>query len=55
MAALTASRHNPVLQPAYARLRARGKPAKLALIALARRLVEVLNLLIKDPHFVLAS
>lgn len=55
MAALSASRHNPVLHPVYARLRARGKPAKVALIAIARRLIEVLNLLLKDPHFLLAS
>lgn len=55
MAALAASRHNPVLQPVYARLRARGKSAKVALIALARRLIEVLNLLLKDPNFLLAS
>lgn len=55
MAALTASRHNPVLKPAYERLRARGKPAKVALIAIARRLIELLNRLIKDPNFLLAS
>lgn len=55
MAALTASRHNPVLKPAYERLRARGKAAKVALIAIARRLIELLNRLIKDPNFLLAS
>jgi transposase len=55
MSALTASRHNPVLQPAYAALRARGKPAKVALIAIARRIIEVLNRLLKDPNFLLAS
>jgi len=55
MAALSASRHNHVLKPAYERLRARGKPAKVALIALARRLIELLNRLLKDPNFLLAS
>lgn len=55
MAALTASRHNHVLKPLYQRLLARGKPAKVALIALARRLIELLNLLLKDPTFLLAS
>ena len=55
MAAVTACRHNPVLKEFYRRLRARGKPAKVALIAVARRLIELLNLLLKDPNFVLAG
>lgn len=55
MAALSASCHNPVLKLAYQRLRARGKPAKVALIAIARRLIELLNILLKDPNFILAS
>jgi transposase len=55
MAAVTASQHNPVLKPFYRRLRARGKPAKVALVAVARRLIELLNLLLKNPHFVLAT
>ncbi len=55
MAAVAASQHNPVLRPFSQRLRARGKPAKLALVAVARRLIELLNLLLKNPHFVLAS
>lgn len=54
MAAVTACHHNPVLKPFYQRLRARGKPAKLALIAVARRLLELLNLLLKYPNFSLA-
>lgn len=55
MAALTAARCNPVLGAFYQRLIARGKPAKVALIAVARRLVELLNLLLKKPNFCLAS
>ena len=55
MAALSASRHNPVLKHLYARLIARGKSRKVALVALARRLVELLNLLLKNPNFVLAA
>lgn len=55
MAALAASAHNPVLKLVYQRLRANGKPAKLALVAIARRLVETMNLLLKNPNFVLAS
>lgn len=55
MAAVTACRHNRVLRVFYRRLRDRGKPAKLALIAVARRLIELLNLLLKNPNFVLAD
>lgn len=55
MAAVTACRCNPVLRVFYQRLRARGKPAKVALVAVARRLIELLNLLLKDPLFSLAK
>lgn len=54
MAAVTAARCNPVLRAFYQRLRARGKPAKLALIAVARRLIELLNHMLKYPNFILA-
>lgn len=54
MAALSAAHHNPVLKRFYANLRARGKPARLALIAVARRLIELLNLILKKPHFLLS-
>ena len=43
MAALTAARCNPVLKPAYQRLRAAGKPVKVALVAIARKLLIHLN------------
>jgi transposase len=46
-AALVAARHNDHLQPVYRRLRAAGKPAKVALIAIARRLLLFLNSLLK--------
>ncbi len=55
MAAFSACRCNPVLKPLYQRLRARGKSSKVALIALARHLIELLNLLLKKPNFVLVS
>lgn len=55
MAALTASRRNPVLKVFYQNLRSRGKPAKLALIAVARRLIELLNLMLKNPNFKLVT
>ena len=43
MAALVAARHNPILREFYLRLRAAGKPAKLALTATMRKLLIVLN------------
>lgn len=55
MAAVSASRHNPVLKLLYQRLIARGKPPKVALIAVARRLIELLNLLLKNPNFILVG
>lgn len=51
MAALTAARCNPVLKGFYEQLRLRGKAAKLALTAVMRRLLIVLNSLLKDPSF----
>ncbi len=43
MAALVAARHNPILPNFYLRLRAAGKPARLALTATMRKLLIVLN------------
>lgn len=43
MAALVAARHNPRLKVLYGRLLAAGKPKKVALIAVARKLVTILN------------
>jgi transposase len=43
MAALAAARHNPVLSNFYQALRAKGKPHKLALTAVMRKLLLVLN------------
>jgi transposase len=48
MAAVTASRHNPVLRPFYDRLIAKGKPAKVALVAVLRRLVVFANAVLKS-------
>ena len=48
MAAVTASRHNPVLRPFYQRLLAKGKPPKVALIAVLRRLVVFANAVLKS-------
>jgi transposase len=50
MAALVAARHNPILANFYQRLRAAGKPPKLALTATMRKLLIVLNSALKtDP------
>ena len=54
MAALTASRMNPRLKAIYQRLIAKGKPAKIALTAIMRHLLCILNSLLKDPNFSLA-
>jgi len=51
MAALVAARYNPILKAFYRRLVAAGKPKKLALTAVMRKLVVLLNRLIKNPQF----
>lgn len=48
MAAVTASRHNPVLRSFYERLIAKGKPVKVALVALMRRLVVFANAVLRS-------
>ena len=48
MAALVGSRHNPILKALYSRLRAAGKPPKVALVACMRKLIIILNAIIRD-------
>lgn len=48
MAALVAARWNPALRTFYQRLRAAGKPAKVALTAVARKLLVLLNAILRD-------
>jgi transposase len=48
MAALVASKCNPVIRAFYQRLRAAGKPAKLALTACMRKLLTILNAIARD-------
>ena len=48
MAALVASRKNPIIAPYYAKLRAAGKTAKQALTACIRKLVVILNAILRD-------
>ena len=54
MAATVAARFNPILKAFYQRLVAAGKPKKVALTAVMRKLVVLLNQLLKNPHFALA-
>ena len=48
LAAMTASRFNPVLRDLYERLRQAGKPPKLAFIAVARKLLTILNAIARE-------
>lgn len=48
LAAMNGARFNAVLKEMYQRLIAAGKPPKLALIALARKLLTILNAMIRD-------
>jgi len=48
MAALAAIRHNPAIKAFNARLRAAGKPAKVAITACMRKLLVTLNAMVRD-------
>jgi transposase len=48
MAALVATRHHPQLKLAYQAMRTQGKPAKVAIIATARKLLVQANALVKE-------
>jgi transposase len=48
VAAMVAARHNPTLRAFYRRLLDHGKPKKLALIAVARKLLTILNAIVRD-------
>jgi transposase len=48
LAALSASRYNPGLRAFYQRLLAAGKPKMVALIAVARKILTILNAIIRD-------
>ena len=47
MGALVASRHNPAIRDFYQRLLAAGKPKKVALVASMRKLLVILNAMLK--------
>lgn len=48
MAALVAARTNPKFKQLYRDMRNAGKPAKVALVAIARRIVALANALLRD-------
>jgi len=48
LAAMVGSRFNPTLKSMYERLLSSGKPPKLAYIALARKLLTILNAIVRD-------
>jgi transposase len=48
LAAMNGARFNPVLKAMYDRLVAAGKPPKVAFIALARKLLTILNAMVRD-------
>lgn len=50
MGALVAKQHNPVLKTFFDRLIASGKPKMVALIAVARKLLTILNAILRDSR-----
>lgn len=48
MAALTAARHNAVIKQFYERLRANQKPFKVAITACMRKLLSIINVMVRD-------
>ncbi len=48
MGALAAKRHNPILKAFFERLVAAGKPKMVAIIAVARKLLTILNAILRD-------
>jgi transposase len=48
LAAMVGARFNPVMKAKYERMIAAGKPPKVAFIALARKLLTILNAMVRD-------
>jgi transposase len=55
MATVAAIRCNPLVAAAYRRLRTAGKPAKVALTACMRKLLVILNAMLRDGQAWAAS
>ena len=50
MATMVAIRHNPPIRAFYQRLTTAGRPQKLAVIAAMRKLVTILNAMLRDQR-----
>jgi len=48
MAAMSASQHNPVLKTFHARLKAAGKQPKVVIVAVMRKMIVMLNAMVRD-------
>jgi hypothetical protein len=48
MATVVATRFNPVIRDFYKRLKAKGKPSKVCLVACMHKLLTILNAMIKN-------
>jgi transposase len=48
MSAMVASRHNPLIRKFYERLVVSGKPKKVAVVACMRKLLSILNAMMRD-------
>jgi transposase len=48
MATISALRSNPVIRMTYQRLVAAGKPKKVAIVACMRKLLTILNAIVRD-------
>ena len=48
MSILSATKWNPVVRVFYLRLKAQGKPPKVAMVACMRKLLTILNAMVRD-------
>jgi transposase len=55
MATLVAMRWEPLITTFYERLRAAGKPAKVAMVACMRKMLTILNARVRDEHLAAAA
>ena len=55
MATLSAVRYDAIFKAFYTRLRLAGKKPKVALVACMRKLIILMNRLLKNPNFQLAN
>jgi transposase len=50
MSTLSAIRYNPIIQPQYEQLVKRGKAKKVAIIACMRKMLTILNAMLRDQQ-----